>query len=291
VFETICFGTSYNFNGNILNASGTYVDNLTAVAGCDSVVTLNLTVSPQINTSFSQTICAGTSYTHGTQTLNASGVYPEMFTSVDGCDSISTLYLFVSPVIENNIGASICQGQTYLLGSQNLSVTGEYTEMFTTAAGCDSLVRVFLNVTDVITTQQTAEICLGESYVLGTQTLTVSGQYAELFTTASGCDSLVTLDLVVQDCVGLIEISNICTPNGDGKNDTWLISDPLLIANCKVLISNRWGQTVYETSNYLNEWNGTSDGQQLPDGTYYYVITCDDDRLYQGSISLMRLKK
>ncbi|TNE75522.1 MAG: gliding motility-associated C-terminal domain-containing protein, partial [Bacteroidetes bacterium] len=67
--------------------------------------------------------------------------------------------------------------------------------------------------------------------------------------------------------------------------------DPTLIENCKVQISNRWGQVVFETTNYNNEWDGTSNGQQLPDGTYFYVISCDDDRLYQGSISLMRLKK
>jgi len=291
VFETICFGTSYNFNGNVLSNSGTYTASLIAVAGCDSVVTLNLTVSPQINTSFSATICSGNSFTHGTQVLNASGEYPELFSSIDGCDSISTLYLFVVPVIETNIGVSICQGQSYTLGTQSLTLSGEYSEMFTTSSGCDSLVRVFLTVSDAVETQQNAEICEGESYLLGTQTLTVSGQYSELFSTSSGCDSLVTLDLLVQDCVGLLEISNICTPNDDGSNDTWLVSDPTLIANCKVLISNRWGQTIFESTNYQNDWNGTSDGQQLPDGTYYYVISCDDERMYQGSISLMRLKK
>lgn len=291
VFESICFGTTYDFNGNVIDATGTYIDTLTAVAGCDSVITLNLTVEPQVNTSFSVTICEGTSYTHGTQILSVSGTYPEMFASVQGCDSISTLYLFVTPQIETNVGATICQGQTYVLGSQNLTTSGEFTEMFTTGTGCDSLVRVFLTVTDQIDTLITANICEGESYVLGTQTLTVSGQYSELFSTDSGCDSLVTLNLEVLDCIGLIEISNICTPNDDGKNDTWLISDPSLISNCTVQISNRWGQVVYETKNYQNEWDGKDNGRQLPDGTYFYIITCDDERLYQGSISLMRLKK
>ena len=117
VFESICYGTTYNFNGNSIGSTGTYLDTLTAVAGCDSVVTLNLTVEPLINTSFSVTICEGTSYTHGTQTLSVSGSYPEMFTSVDGCDSISTLYLFVTPQIENNIGVTICQVDAiHLLG-------------------------------------------------------------------------------------------------------------------------------------------------------------------------------
>ncbi len=291
VFESICYGTTYNFNGNVIGVSGSYVDTLTAVAGCDSVVTLNLTVEPQVNTSFSAIICAGNSYTHGSQVLSVSGIYPELFTSVDGCDSISTLYLFVEGQIENNIGATICQGQSYTLGSQTLTSSGEYTELFTTSGGCDSLVRLFLTVQDAIDTLITLEICEGESYVFGSQTLSVSGQYAETFQTSGGCDSLVTLDLAVLDCFGLLEISNICTPNNDGKNDTWLISDPTLIENCKVQISNRWGQVVFETANYNNEWDGTSNGQQLPDGTYFYVISCDDDRQYQGSISLMRLKK
>jgi gliding motility-associated-like protein len=128
--------------------------------------------------------------------------------------------------------------------------------------------------------------------VLGTQTLSTSGIYSEVFTTTGGCDSIVNLELNVLDCEALLEISNICTPNDDGKNDTWRVSDLTQIQGCTVQIFNRWGQLLYETDNYQNDWEGKKDnGEELPDATYYYVIKCDDDRLYQGAINLMRYKQ
>lgn len=288
IAENICYGTGYAFGGNNLTTSGTYVDTVMAVAGCDSVITLHLTVSPQITGSTTATICQGTSVTFGTQTLSTSGQYNETFTAANGCDSIVTMYLFVEPQLEENIGITICQGQSYLFDGQTLTTSGTYTAQYTTAGGCDSLVRLFLNVTSPGDTTIAAEICEGDTYTLGTQSLTTSGIYNETFQTAAGCDSLVTLELSVLDCQALLEISNICTPNEDGKNDTWKVSDLNQITNCTVQIFNRWGQLLYETDNYQNEWEGMHEGQPLPDGTYYYVISCDDERVYQGAINLMR---
>jgi hypothetical protein len=48
---------------------------------------------------------------------------------------------------------------------------------------------------------------------------------------------------------------------------------------------------MYNTNDYQNEWDGTKDGEVLPDGVYYYAIGCDGDRQYQGVINLMRFKK
>lgn len=289
--ETICTGTTYTFDGNILSTSGTYVDTLVAAGGCDSIVTLYLTVVPLITNSISETICQGTSTVFGSQTLTASGTYTEMFTTGSGCDSLVTMFLFVSPTIQNSISSVICEGQSYTFGSQTLTATGNYSEMFTTAAGCDSIVEIFLTVSDVLESTMYDSICEGESYTFGSQTLTVSGVYTENFPNSSGCDSLVTLELEVLDCEGLLQISNVVTPNDDGKNDTWKVSDLNQLNGCMVQIFNRWGELIYETTNYQNDWNGTKEGEILPDGAYYYTVSCDEDREYQGTINLMRFKK
>ena len=96
------------------------------------------------------------------------------------------------------------------------------------------------------------------------------------------------------DCEALLEISNICTPNGDGSNDTWKVSDLNQIIGCNVVIYNRWGQPVFETDDYQNDWDGTKDGaggEVLPDGVYYYTIGCESNRTYEGAINLLRFKK
>lgn len=291
IVETICTGQTYNFDGNTLNASGVYVDSLTATGGCDSIVTLHLTVTPLLTNSITETICEGTSTIFGSQTLSSSGTYTEMFATATGCDSMVTMYLFVTPTIQHSIAQTICEGQTYTLGTQSLTTSGTYSELFTTASGCDSLVQLFLTVSDQLDSTINVEICLGDTYQLGSQTLDASGVYSEMFTTSGGCDSLVTLELTVLDCQALLQISNVCTPNDDGKNDTWKVSDLNQIVGCEVKIFNRWGQPVFETSDYQNDWDGTKEGEILPDGVYYYSIICEGDRQYQGPINLLRLKK
>ncbi|MCB0401001.1 MAG: gliding motility-associated C-terminal domain-containing protein, partial [Flavobacteriales bacterium] len=84
-------------------------------------------------------------------------------------------------------------------------------------------------------------------------------------------------------------ISNLLTPNGDGKNDTWIITNVELLDGATVMIFNRWGTKLYETTSYQNDWNGTYNGQDLPDGAYYYVIELNGE-VIQGPLTLLRTK-
>ena len=84
--------------------------------------------------------------------------------------------------------------------------------------------------------------------------------------------------------------NNIITPNGDGVNDTWIINNIENYGKSTVFIYDRWGNEVYNKAAYDNSWNGTNNnGDLLPDGTYYFVITFDgSDIAYKGAISILR---
>ncbi|MEY8848926.1 gliding motility-associated C-terminal domain-containing protein, partial [Psychroserpens sp. XS_ASV72] len=80
-----------------------------------------------------------------------------------------------------------------------------------------------------------------------------------------------------------LTIYNEFSPNGDGVNETFVIDCIETFANNKVEIYNRWGNIVYEKQGYRNDWDGTSNGRvvvnesnELPEGTYYYVIDLGD---------------
>jgi gliding motility-associated-like protein len=288
--QTICYGDSYLFGGNNLSTSGIYSTTMSASGGCDSVITLFLTVRPMAMSNLNATICFGQTYSFGGQNYAASGSYSQTLTTSNGCDSVITLNLTVLPIINGSTSATICQGQSYNFGSQVLTASGTYSQQFTTASGCDSIATLYLFVENQLISNIDTTICVGESYSLGSQTITETGVYEELFTTSAGCDSLVHLEISVNDCSGPFEISNIVTPNEDGQNDTWKINHYEQIAGCTVTIFNRWGQPVYETTDYHNEWGGTKDGEILPDGVYYYAIKCSSEE-YKGSLNLFRLKK
>lgn len=83
-------------------------------------------------------------------------------------------------------------------------------------------------------------------------------------------------------------IMNLITPNGDGYNDTWQISDLNNISPAQVTIYSRAGRQVYSTNDYNNDWNGTFNGNPLPEGTYYYIIQGANGELFKGPISILR---
>ncbi|MFM9061141.1 MAG: cohesin domain-containing protein, partial [Bacteroidota bacterium] len=118
--ESICFGRTFTFGSQTLNASGTYTRRVLLSNGCDSVITLNLTVRPNSSAAISATICQGQSFAFGAQTLVASGTYTRTIPSSNGCDSVITLSLTVTPNVSNlSIQASgattFCEGNSLTL--------------------------------------------------------------------------------------------------------------------------------------------------------------------------------
>ncbi len=90
-----------------------------------------------------------------------------------------------------------------------------------------------------------------------------------------------------------VDFYNYISPNNDGDNDVWIIRnlDNPLVQSASVKIFNRWGALVWEGKDYDNTnvvWKGKAQsGADLPDGTYYYVATINE-QVYNGYVELMR---
>jgi len=83
-------------------------------------------------------------------------------------------------------------------------------------------------------------------------------------------------------------IPTVVTPNSDGKNDFFEIKGIESKSN-KIEIYNRWGQLRFVEENYQNTWDGSDNsGKRLEDGTYYYIITIEEDRIINGYVVLKR---
>lgn len=193
----ICAGEIYPYAGAALDTSGVYEFVFQSENGCDSIVTLTLTVLPNAATALSATICAGETYDYNGELLSDAGDYTFEYPAENGCDSVVTLTLSVLPTAATTLAASLCEGASYVYGDDTLSVSGFYTYTFTAENGCDSTVTLVLEFVGSFETNLTAAICDGESYVFGDDTLTLSGQYSQLLSAAGGCDSLVNLTLNV----------------------------------------------------------------------------------------------
>jgi gliding motility-associated-like protein len=73
-----------------------------------------------------------------------------------------------------------------------------------------------------------------------------------------------------------LEIPSAFTPNGDGVNDTWFIKGIDLYPEANVEIFNRWGEKLFSTKGYANDWDGTYNGNPLPHASYVYILTFSD---------------
>lgn len=96
--DSICAGSTYYFNGQNLSQAGIYTDTLQNILGCDSIVTLQLSLVQPNSTSISTSICTGDTYFFNGQTLSVAGQYSVTIPSVFGCDSIVQLTLTVNPL-------------------------------------------------------------------------------------------------------------------------------------------------------------------------------------------------
>ena len=288
---TACAGTSVFLQGAAQTQAGTYIDSLLTPFGCDSVIITQLSfLAPISLTQQAINICSGGSYSINGNTYTTPGAYLDTLNSINGCDSVVLTNLQYLPTLTSLMDQTICAGSTYNFNGTMLSSEGIYTDTLTAVGGCDSVVILGLYINPALSSNNSVSICEGESYSFNGTNLSQSGIYVDSMTNANGCDSLVILELSVTTCSGDFEIANILTPNGDGQNDTWKIDNPYQITGCLVKIYNRWGQPLYETNNYQNEWDGTKNNEALPDGVYFYSIECGET-VYKGAINLLRLKK
>lgn len=97
----------------------------------------------------------------------------------------------------------------------------------------------------------------------------VSANYTAEVSSEYGC--IISDDVYVK-ILGQLFPTHIFSPNGDGANDYWYIENLEDLSDVKLSVFNRWGRKVYSSDDYKNDWNGFSEGQLLPVGTYYYVI-------------------
>ena len=208
--ETICDGQTFTFDGNPLGTAGNYSATYTSSGGCDSTVNLALTVAPNPTTALNETICDGQSVTVGTQTYDQTGTYTVVLSSAAGCDSTVTLDLTVQTAITTALVEAICEGDSFTVGATDYTVQGNYTQVLTSAAGCDSTVTLDLTVNPNVTEQITAQICDGDFYNLGGQGFNTSGQYSVTLQTSEGCDSILNLDLTVVQTITATVNATIC---------------------------------------------------------------------------------
>ncbi|MDR0872777.1 MAG: T9SS type B sorting domain-containing protein, partial [Prevotellaceae bacterium] len=276
-------GNTYTASNN----SATYT--LTNAAGCDSIVTLNLTINKNITTPVSAQICAGESYNFSGNVLTTAGNYEKKLLSTAGCDSTVLLTLTVGTPKYNEIFESTCKNEPYDFFGENKNTTGRYEKTVTLAGGCDSTVVLHLTVLPVYQEITHEEIFEGEKYPFYGENLQSEGIYSQTLHSAQGCDSVIVLYLSVKPVPQCpeIEIPMFFTPNADGWNDNWEIKN-LDCYDYRINLYDRFGKELFVWENNFTGWDGMYLGKPMPSTDYWYLIVIDGAKRFIGHFTLLR---
>ncbi|MFK7773681.1 MAG: gliding motility-associated C-terminal domain-containing protein [Saprospiraceae bacterium] len=267
IFKNICEGESFFFGGENITASGVYIDTLQTITGCDSIATLNMTVNEVFQFSYAQEICENDSYLFGNQVLTTSGNYADTLHSSEGCDSIVMLQLSVNENTEFSFSETLCEGETFNFNGNELVDSGTYSETYSNVFNCDSTVILTLNFTDQVTTYLFDENCEGEPYFFNNQFLTISGSYEDTLVSFGGCDSIISLNLVIHSIAETSFQETIC------NNETYLFGDENITASgiyIDTLQAFNGCDSIVILNMTVNENTEFSFSESLCDGETYF---------------------
>ncbi len=225
----------------------------------------------------------------------------------------------------------LCPGESLFINNNEYNEEKSFgTENLVSAQGCDSLVHVSLSYLETPTTRDDFIVTKSNSNkidVLENDMLNFDTEVIISITDSKYVDevrvndrdeiefvidpnhsglSTIEYEVCVEDCDlcqrALVTITtesdgfdeDVITPNNDGYNEVLVVSgysEYETIPESSINIINRWGQVVYSTENYSNDWAGYKHGDTsspLPEGVYYYHLLYSNGKSVMGSRSLIR---
>lgn len=188
-----------------VSSSGLYVDTLSNALGCDSLLTLDVTILQPTTDTLSVSACNSYTLPSGSQTVVLGGTYVDTLVNAAGCDSLLAINLTIDSAFTTNDTVMACQGETVLLpgGTTVPTISSDtvHTYVTSTAAGCDSTVITNIFVfPNYVLLYDTVLACIGDTVVFpdGTASPPITGaiQHASNLSTANGCDSTILTEVI-----------------------------------------------------------------------------------------------
>jgi gliding motility-associated-like protein len=207
IVVNLCFGeTTTLADGTVVNATGSYPIVLQAQNGCDSLQIYNVNYWPNYNDTIEVVICHDEAYElPNGQVVSDAGDYLVMDElSANGCDSTLVITVIELDPIVQSLSIPLCFNQAYTMpDGSSVGADGVYDYVLTSAAGCDSLVSIQLEVAEqIVGDPEQVLLCFGQSHVLPNgDVVSQNGEYTSVLTSETGCDSIIVSSVVALDYI------------------------------------------------------------------------------------------
>src|SRR5690606_286874 len=118
--------------------------------------------------------------------------------------------LVVLEILSSEESATICEGESYTFNGVPYNQSGTYVDTLQAQSGCDSIATLNLVVLELLSSEESATICEGDSYIFNGGSFSQTGTYVDTLQSQSGCDSIATLNLVVLEILSSEVSATIC---------------------------------------------------------------------------------
>ena len=219
LYDTICEGRAVLFDNISRKESGIYVYNGQTKAGCDSIVTLHLTVIAKQTAYYEQHICEGDYIEIDGQRITQSGTYSEQSISSMGCDSTTIWRVSTHRPMRDTTYAAICRGQEYNFHDVIYREPGIYVQEDRSRYNCDSSYVLVLTVNPVYLRDTSVILCEHDFFTYNGHIYTEGGYYQDTARTKNGCncDSILNITITKYPVAIIPEQREICR----GDSTTW----------------------------------------------------------------------
>ncbi|MDC1370912.1 hypothetical protein N8289_03630, partial [Flavobacteriales bacterium] len=208
--QTACGSYTWINGLTYTSSNNTATDTLTNAQGCDSVVTLNLTINNSNTGVDVQTACDSYTWINGLTYTSSNNSATDTLTNTHGCDSVVTLNLTIN---NSNIGTdtqTACNSYTWINGVTYTSSNNTATQTLTNAQGCDSVVTLNLTINNSNTGTDTQTACNSYTWINGVTYTSSNNTATQTLTNAQGCDSVVALNLTINNSTTGVDVQTSC---------------------------------------------------------------------------------
>jgi hypothetical protein len=213
-------------DGNTYSTSNnTAIFTLTNAAGCDSVVTLDLTILNTTSGTDVQTACDSYTWIDGNTYSTSNNTATYTLTNAAGCDSVVTLNLTINNSNTGSETITSCDSYTWPANGNTYNSTGTYTTTLTNVAGCDSVVTLNLTINNSNTGSETITSCDNYTWPANGNTYNSTGTYTTTLTNIAGCDSVVTLNLTINTVSDVTTAVSGITISANNTNASYIWLD------------------------------------------------------------------
>jgi hypothetical protein len=288
VNHTACQTYTWPINGQTYTTSGTYTATIANAAGCDSVITLNLTIGGPSASSVTVTECSSYTWAQNGMTYTASGAYTDTVVNMFGCDSVITLNLTINQPTTSTVTETECTSYTWAQNGMTYTASGMYNDTIANAAGCDSIITLDLTIILPTTSTVTVTECASYTWAQNGMTYTTSGMYTDTIPNAAGCDSVITLNLTINMPTSSVFTVSTCSPtytwaqNGTVYNASGMYNDTITnAAGCDSVVTLNLTITNF-VATATDNGNATITASA---GTTYQWINCTTNTPIAGAIA------